>query len=168
MHKLRTYQAFVIALCSAAAAFPVSAGAGRPPEAVLTNIQSKARAATLYQTSYDATDDIAARRGLDCREVRSGTFAVVAREVIEGGEWSATTNSVTSWYAAYGFSRELADRYRQQCYAIADSYGITNISAWTQGLGRPELDGRQVAESGSRPGTGPGAGGQEQAETGSE
>ncbi len=166
MHELRTYRALVAVFCSAAVTFLASAEDSRTPETALAHVQSKASAAALYRASYDATDEIAERRGLDCHRVRTDAFAVVSHELMGRGAWSSATNSVTGWYAHYGLSAASADRLLYQCRRLARSYGIASVGAWARGLGRPELDGRQPAESGAGPDAG--AGGQEQAGTGSE
>lgn len=143
MHTFRTCPAIASLLRAFAGAVAVvfAAAADVPsPGDAASAVAARQAASALYGESYAGTDAISDAAGLDCAAVRASVFAACAKEMPGRDRWDVQTNSVTTAYAVRGITTGSGGRLKAQCTALASSYGITNISAWTQGLGHPERD----------------------------
>lgn len=137
MHLFHTFTAVTSLLCVIGVAAAVVVPSPRDAAGA---VAARPTASALYGESYADTDAISEAAGLDCGVARASVFAACAKEMPNRLEWDAQTNSATIAYGVRGITTGSADRLKAQCTALASSYGITNISVWTQGLGHPERD----------------------------
>ena len=154
MHLFHTFTAVTSLLCVIGVAAAVVVPS---PRDAASAVAARPTASALYGESYADTDAISEAAGLDCGVARASVFAACAKEMPGRDRWDVQTNSVTTAYAGLGYTVGVANARKRQCQQLAESYGITNISAWTQGLGHPERDVQTGTDAGTDADAGTGA-----------